>query len=246
MFHVKDREIVIPGQLVGVDVQYDLNCYTDGPHVYSLVKGLVRIDGEGVSIIPTRGGYTPKFEDTVVGIITDVNVAGWVVDINTAYRCFMRKDEVNGSHFEDRSGGQRGRRYPSRRRDDDYRERQPRQIVSFNVGDVISAKILSVDEVYDANLTRPWKLVDGLIITVNPKRIPRLIGRKQSMLNMIKEKTGCKIVTGQNGLVWIKGENAMFVVEAVRKIEREAETQGLTDRIAMMLDEKSRSRVDVK
>jgi len=241
MFHVKDREMVIPGQMIGVDVKYGMNSYSEKSNVYSLVKGLARIDGESVTVIPSRGGYTPKEDDTVLGIVTDSNSAGWVVDINTAYRCFLRKDEVNPR--PERPGG-RHHRGPRRREERD--ESPPRQQESFNVGDIVSAKMLSVDEVYDGTLTRPWKLAGGLIVSMNPKRIPRLIGKKQAMLNMIKEKTACKIVTGQNGLVWIKGDNVTLVVEAIRTIEREAETQGLTNRIGVMLDEKvkSHSRVD--
>ena len=49
-------------------------------------------------------------------------------------------------------------------------------------------------------------------------------------------------------MVWIKGDNTMLAVEAVRKVEKEAQSQGLTDRVSAMLDEKmkSHSRVDVK
>ena len=252
MFHINDRETVIPGQLLGVDIRHDANCFSDGSNVYSLVRGLARVDNQGVSVIPAKGGYSPRREDTVIGIITDENVAGWVVDINNAYRCFMRKDEVNE---RERPGQGRGGFRPGNRdnRDRGGRDRNqrggdfaPRKEVSFKIGEVVSAKILSVDEVYDANLTRPWKLEGGMVLQVNPKRIPRVIGKSQSMLTMLKEKTGCKIVTGQNGLVWIKGENATIAAEAVRKIEREAETQGLTDQVAKFLNEKvkSVSRVD--
>jgi exosome complex component RRP4 len=258
MFHVKDREIVTPGQLVGAGVKHDTNCYEDGEQVYSLVKGLVRIDGESVTVIPSHGGYTPKSDDTVVGIVTDGNIAGWAVDIHTAYSCFMRKDEMEGGGMPGRDGrgpprrderggrGQDGGRRNFQRGPPRRDDRRPGSGISFKIGEVISAKVLWVDEVYNANLTRPWKLSDGLIITVNPKRIPRVIGKKQSMVNMIKEKTCCKIVVGQNGLVWIKGDNTTMVVEAVRKIEREAEISGLTDRVGAMLDDKVvlSSRVD--
>lgn len=254
MFHVKDREIVTPGQAVGVGVKHDINCYSDGQQVYSLVRGLVRIDGESISIIPSRGGYTPKVEDTIIGIVTDVNSAGWAVDIQSAYDCFMRKDETEGRR-ESPGGfrGGRGRRpergrsgggRPEGRSQEYYRKKPTEE--EFNVGDIISAKVLSVDEVYDANLTRPWKLAGGMVISVSPKRIPRVIGRGQSMLNTIKEKTGCRMVVGQNGLIWIKGDNVVHAVEAIRRIEREAETRGLTDRIGVFLDGSviSRSRVD--
>ncbi|MBM3309658.1 MAG: hypothetical protein FJY77_05320 [Candidatus Altiarchaeales archaeon] len=241
MFHVKDRELVVPGQLLGMDVRYESNCYAEGPNVYSSVKGMARVDGESISVLPSKGGYMPKPDDTVVGIVVEENIAGWVVDLDTAYRCFLRKDEVNGSKFGGRDSRPRGRMAWGRGRRDDRNVFEPRQEVKFSIGDVLSAKILSVDEVYDANLARPWKLTEGLVISVNPKCIPRLIGKKQSMVNMIKEKTECKIVIGQNGFVWIKGDDTTLVVEAVRKIEREAQTQGLTDRISAMLSERVKS-----
>jgi exosome complex component RRP4 len=265
MFHVKDREVVTPGQALGADVKHDINCYKDGSTVYSLVRGLVRLDGESIAVIPSKGGYTPKTEDTVIGIVTDVNSAGWRVNIHSAYECFMRKDETEGGRRDERGGGRGGFRggggRPNRGRPEgrgrpDYRGRpesrgrfdrrdMPAE-ESFKIGDVISAKVLSVDEVYDANLTRPWKLSGGMVITASPKRIPRVIGRGQSMLTTIKDKTGCKIAVGQNGLIWLKGDNVVHAVDAIRKIEREAETQGLTDRIGLFLEErvKSNSRVD--
>jgi exosome complex component RRP4 len=241
MFHIKDREVVVPGQMLGLDVKYESNCYADGSNVYSSVRGIARIDGESVSVLPSKGGYMPKVEDTVVGIVIEENIAGWVVDLDTAYRCFLRKDEVNGPRFGGRGRPSRGVGGRSRERQYDRGDFESRQEVKFSIGDVLSAKILSVDEVYDANLARPWKLMEGLVISVNPKCIPRLIGKKQSMVNMIKEKTGCKVVIGQNGFVWIKGDNTMFVVEAVRKIEREAQVQGLTDRVSVMLSERVKS-----
>ncbi|MDD5111068.1 MAG: KH domain-containing protein [Candidatus Altiarchaeota archaeon] len=239
MFHVKDREIVSPGQLLGADVRHDMNCYTEGSQVYSLVKGLARIDGESITVIPARGGYTPKADDTVIGIVTDSNSAGWVIDINTAYSCFLRKDETEGPRRDggrDRRGG--GRRGPPMRGRDFRDDHGPHEEVKLAIGDIISAKVLSVDEVYNANLTRPWNLSDGMMLSMNPKRIPRLIGKKQSMLSMIKEKTGCKIVTGQNGLGGVKGEQAVLVAEVVQKIELEAEIPGLTDRVSALLDER--------
>ena len=237
MLNVNDRDVVIPGQLIGEDLTCSSNCYYENSKLYSLVKGLSRVDDKNVNIIPAKGGYTPNAGDTVIGIVTDENVAGWLVDIHTAYSCFLRKDEVNDSH----SRGGRNNSHRNNRRDRSF-ERE----VSFNIGDMISTKILYVDEVCNANLCRPWKLSEGLVVTVNPKRVPRIIGRKQSMLNMIKEKTECKIVVGQNGLIWIKGAKTMDVVEAVKKIEKEAQTPGLTDMVGKMLDEKnkSHSRVD--
>ncbi len=51
---------------------------------------------------------------------------------------------------------------------------------------------------------------------------------------MIKEQTQARIVVGQNGRIWIVGKEVgdeIKVIRAIRKIEREAHTTGLTDRV---------------
>ena len=50
---------------------------------------------------------------------------------------------------------------------------------------------------------------------------------------MIKDKTKCKIVVGQNGLVWVKGDEDMeqLTREIIHLIEVEAHTSGLTNKI---------------
>ena len=50
---------------------------------------------------------------------------------------------------------------------------------------------------------------------------------------MIKNKTNCKIVVGQNGLVWVKGDDDMeqLTREIIHTIEVEAHTSGLTNKI---------------
>ena len=56
---------------------------------------------------------------------------------------------------------------------------------------------------------------------------------------MIKEATGTKISVGQNGLVWVSGEDAskeLLAVHAIQKIEAESHISGLTDRIKAFLE----------
>ena len=57
------------------------------------------------------------------------------------------------------------------------------------------------------------------------------------MVNLIKEYTDTRIVIGQNGLIWIEGtpENILRATAAIKKIEREAHTTGLTDRMTEYL-----------
>jgi exosome complex component RRP4 len=54
------------------------------------------------------------------------------------------------------------------------------------------------------------------------------------MINMILKETRCQVTIGQNGKVLISGRNREdeeLVVKVIRKIEAEAHTSGLTNRI---------------
>ncbi|OYT42446.1 MAG: RNA-binding protein [Candidatus Altiarchaeales archaeon ex4484_43] len=212
MLYVQDGELVIPGQLIGKKIRHDINCFHEGDNVFSSIRGIVRVEDNRVRVIPSSGGYVPKEGDLVIGVITNILPGRWAVSIRSPYLCTLRGEEVTRDPLSvDLS------RY-------------------FNVGDCISAKISMVDEVHSCHITGPWKLEGGIIIDIDPKRVPRVVGRKRSMLNIIKEKTGCKIVVGQNGWIWIKDKQTEFAIKTIKRIEREAQTHGLTDRITKMLD----------
>lgn len=108
----------------------------------------------------------------------------------------------------------------------------------FTEGDVISAKVKTVDEVKNVFLTSPRRLEGGRIIEIIPAKVPRVIGKKKSMVLMMKQLTGVQILVGSNGRVWLRGpwEKMSKVIEAILMIEREAHTTGLTDRIREFLE----------
>ncbi len=89
---------------------------------------------------------------------------------------------------------------------------------------------------------RPYrKLHEGIVIEVSPTKIPRIIGKQGSMIKMLKENSGCDILVGQNGWVWIKNDDPtkqMLMVNAIKKIESDSHTTGLTDKIKKMLNSK--------
>jgi len=82
------------------------------------------------------------------------------------------------------------------------------------------------------------KLRAGRLITVVPAKVPRIIGKAGSMVEMIKDTTKTQIVVGQNGLVWVKGENQEIAVEAVREIEKKSHLHGLTDHIKALIEKR--------
>ncbi|MEM2454776.1 MAG: KH domain-containing protein, partial [Candidatus Bathyarchaeia archaeon] len=82
------------------------------------------------------------------------------------------------------------------------------------------------------------KITHGQIVKVSPAKIPRIIGRRASMVNLLKRETECKITVGQNGIILVSGptpEHEKLAILAIEKISQEAHTSGLTDRISEMI-----------
>jgi len=57
------------------------------------------------------------------------------------------------------------------------------------------------------------------------------------MISLIKKYIRCRIFVGQNGKIWVDAEteNIERVIQVIRKIESEAITFGLTNRIEDLL-----------
>lgn len=109
---------------------------------------------------------------------------------------------------------------------------------TFRLGDIVSTRIISVDEVRDIDLADGRKLLNGRIEKISPVKVPRLIGKKNSMINMIANATGCQLVVGRNGNVFVSntGDHGL-ACKMIKFIEEMAHTSGLTDRVAGMLSE---------
>jgi len=172
----------------------------------------VSLRNKKIRVVPLKSKYVPKKGDVVIGKINDVRFSMWDVDINSPYSGILPAFEVFG------------------------REKKELNKV-YDVGDVLFLRVVDVDEIKKAKLGLKGrgmgKFKGGIIVEISPTKVPRLIGKKGSMINMIKDKTNCKIVVGQNGLVWVKGDEDMeqLTREIIQLIEKEAHTSGLTNKI---------------
>ena len=213
MIYVKEKDLVVPGEILAEDDYYaGRGTFQENGKVCSNLLGLVSLRNKKISVIPLKSKYLPKKGDVVIGKIDDVRFSMWGVDINSPYPGILPASEVFGRDKKDLSR-------------------------VFDIGDVLFLRIVDVDEVKKVKLGLKGrgmgKFKGGIIVDIAPTKVPRLIGKKGSMINMIKDKTGCKIVVGQNGLVWVKGKQEMeqIVKDTIKLIEKEAHTSGLTDRI---------------
>ena len=78
------------------------------------------------------------------------------------------------------------------------------------------------------------KLEGGMIIKINSKKVPRVIGKEGSMVSLIKNKTNCNITVGQNGFIWIKGdkiEDELLAKKAIMFVVEKSYISGLTKKV---------------
>ena len=213
MIYVENKDLVIPGQVLADDEYYSgRGTFKENGKVCSSLMGLVSLRNKKIRVIPLKSKYVPKKGDVVIGKINDVRFSMCDVDINSPYSGILPAFEVFG------------------------REKKELNKV-YDVGDVLFLRVVDVDEIKKAKLGLKGrgmgKFKGGIIVDIAPTKVPRLIGKKGSMINMIKDKTKCKIVVGQNGLVWVKGDGDMeqLTKNVIHLIEAEAHTSGLTNKI---------------
>lgn len=106
-------------------------------------------------------------------------------------------------------------------------------------GDIVEASVKELDKTGTIVLVRPRPLYGGKVLAIKPSKIPRLLGKNDTMIKQIVDATKSSISVGMNGLVWIKGGDSDLATDVILRILDEAHVSGLTERIARMLQEKA-------
>lgn len=217
---MQKRKLVIPGDFLGNGIAGH-GAYEEDGKVFSRFVGLAEEKNNLFFVIPLSGIYNPKRGDGVIGKIEDISFSKWIVDINSPYQAVLPLNEAV----------------------DEFIDLTKTDLTRyFDYDDMIFAEISTVTKTKNVQLSmknrKCRKLRGGRLIKVTPAKVPRIIGKAGSMVEMIKELTGTQIVVGQNGLVWVKGENEAIAAEAVLLIEQKSHVQGLTDQIKDMLEAK--------
>ncbi|MEM4311060.1 MAG: exosome complex RNA-binding protein Rrp4 [Nitrososphaerales archaeon] len=211
------RKYVIPGDLI-TDKNYKplSNVIKIDDKIYSTRIGLAEITKEGVKVIPLSGPYIPKVNDLVIGKIVNYSAFAWEVDINSCFSAYLPAQNVFGKEFSTSKDALSKK---------------------LTIGDLILARIVSFDRTKDPILSLVeqglGKIFNGEIVRITPMKIPRLIGKKGSMMKTIEKGTGTKLIIGQNGVIVIKGEpqSILRAIEAIKMIEEGAHMQDLTQKI---------------
>ena len=215
------RKYVIPGDFITEGNYRPLaNVIKRGNKFYATRIGLAEFGPEGVRVIPLTGPYIPKVDDLVIGKIVDYSAFVWEVDINSCFMAYLPAKNVYGRNF---TPGQES------------------LVKKFDIGDLIAAVVTAFDRTRDPILSVSGpglgKITKGEVVKIAPTKVPRLIGRKGSMIRTIEAGTGCKLTIGQNGVIVVVGrpEGVIKAVRAIKLVEEEAHLADLTKKVQAML-----------
>ena len=229
--HVKERDIVVPGEVLatGMDFLPAGGAYRDKELIIASQVGLIAVSGRLVKVVALNWKYLPKKGDTVIGQVVEITQNNWFVDIGY----------MNDAAISLKEGTI------------EYIPRGADLSQYYNYGDYVVASVCNMSRLLDLTMKGPGlrKLTGGMIIKINPAKVPRIIGKEGSMITMIKQATDCKIIAGQNGYVWMSGldpEKERVAVEAIRLIERKAHIQGLTEEVKSFMEKELGVKNDIQ
>lgn len=219
----RTRRIVVPGEVVASGSSYlpGEGARREGNDVTATRFGVLEMDDRLVKVVALSGTYIPRKGNVVIGRVDDITFNGWLMDINSPYSSFLPIMECKG--------------FISKRDD---------LSLIYSHGDMVVAKVIGVKSkgVDLSTKERGFdKLEDGLIVSINSNKVPRVIGKQGSMVNLIKDLTGCDVVVGQNGVIWIKGDNIdneLVAKEAVNLIAEKSLMDGLTEKVKEFLEKR--------
>ncbi|MEM0093765.1 MAG: exosome complex RNA-binding protein Rrp4 [Thermofilum sp.] len=216
-----EKRIVVPGDLVQdrAKARVEGAVYKVNSQIRSKVLGVVLSDdgGKTLKVVPLKGKYIPSEGDLVIGKIVEVGFTSWTVDINSPYLAVLPVSEVTSKPVT-----------------------IPRSDLSkiLDEGDLILARVVSFDKSKEPVLTikesRLGKIERGIVVEISPNKVPRVIGKKGSMVKLLEELLEVNIIVGQNGRVLVVGRNEKreeLAAIVIKKIEAEAHTEGLTSKV---------------
>ena len=217
------RRYVIPGDvIVQGNFKPIMNVIKTDNSIISTRVGIAEAGREGIKVIPLSGVYIPRVNDIVIGKIVDHSSLSWEVDIKSCFSAHLPAQDVFGRDF-------------SPARDDMGRQ--------LTIGDLITARVIAFDRTRDPMLTIQdkdlGKIPRGEFLKISATRVPRLIGKRGSMIQTIEQSTQTRVLIGQNGIIVVSGRNAEGIdlaVRAIRMVEEEAHTANLTQRVKILLN----------
>lgn len=213
---MSERKVVIPGEVIFKGDQYlpGENTEKKDDGIMATRYGLAEEYNGLVKVIPLSGVYQPRKGNVVIGKVENLTFNGWVVDIGVTENAFLPLSEV------------------------------PKYVNKNNLADVLDMGDMVIAKIFDVNRKSSdltvkggkgfGRVEGGIIMQINSNKVPRVIGKEGSMINLIKEETGCEIIVGQNGFISISGskiDDELLAKKAIMFITENSFLEGLTEEV---------------
>ncbi len=101
----------------------------------------------------------------------------------------------------------------------------------LHLGNVLLLKVLTVNELKEIQVEVKGKLDDGILLEIAAKKVPRVIGKNKSMLDVLEKHSKSEIFVGSNGFILVKNGVPNIVKKAINIIDKYSHVDNLTDKI---------------
>ena len=222
------RKQVIPGDVITTGpYRPEQNVILEGNKIISTTIGISEIYDDSAKVISLTGKYLPKINDLVIGKVISHSSLSWELDINSCYVGFLPAQDVFGRDFSAHA--------------DELTSK-------LKSGDLVAARIANSDRTRDPLITIAdrdlGKIDSGDLVKISPSKVPRLIGKKGTMIQTIENATDAAITIGQNGWVVVSCESPEGLLKAkkaIQMVNEQAHVANLTDQVKEMLESKGES-----
>lgn len=220
------RKYVLPGDVItSGPYRAEDNVHLFGDKIIATTVGISEVFDSGVRVIPLTGIYIPRIDDFVIGKVKSHTSLSWEVDIRSCYPGILPAQDVFGRDFNPKVNELTSR---------------------LKTGDLVACRIANYDRSRDPLITVGdrdlGKIDDGELIKISPSKVPRLIGKRGSMIQAIEAATKAMVTIGQNGYVVVTAETAdglLKALDAIKMVDEQAHAANLTERVQEMLGLKS-------
>lgn len=217
------RKYVIPGDVVtSGPYRPEQNVTLEGRKIISTAVGVSEIFDDSVKVIPLAGKYNPNINDLVIGMIKSHTSLSWELDINSCYVGFLPASDVFGR---------------------DFSAHADELTTKLKQGDLVAARIANFDRTRDPLVTISdrdlGKIESGELVKIAPNKVPRLIGKRGTMIQAIETATSAVITIGQNGWIVVACNNIDGLLKAkmaIRMVNEKAHSVNLTEQVKEALE----------
>ena len=218
------KHLVMPGDVLtsGSEKSAGVGTLLRNNELIATKVGYIKENSNTISVKPIKTNYIPRSGDLIIGIVNSMKSNVWFLDVAGPFDAIL---PMSLAPWKVEFG-------------------TVRQYI--DIGEAVLARVQEVDETHSVVCTMKGmglrKLASGYIDEIPPHMVETVNGDKSTILQSLKEKSGCRIVVCENGRIWVDGDSKgiAFVQEAIEVIRNISKMKFTWDELENMIISYSR------